>query len=167
MWRYEVSELHHITMNYFAKLYTSVSYVGQPLFNFVQRKVTVTQNELLMAPIEVAEVRKALFDMHPDKVPRIDGMNPAFFQNFWHIIGTDVVLVCRQFFAIRVMPYTLKNIALIPKKNNHRTMSELRPIALCKIVYKAIAKVISNRLKIILPILFWKLKEHSYQEDSL
>ena len=30
-------------------------------------------------------------------------------------------------------------------------MSDLKPIALCKIVYKIIAKVIANRLKTILP----------------
>jgi hypothetical protein len=43
------------------------------------------------------------------------------------------------------------NIALIPRKKTHVSVTEFRPISLCNVVYKIIAKVLVNRLKMVLP----------------
>lgn len=42
-------------------------------------------------------------------------------------------------------------LALIPKEKGANTFSRFRPISLCNIGYKVITKVITNRLKRILP----------------
>lgn len=42
--------------------------------------ITAEQNVDLVKPVTGEEVRKALFQMHPDKAPGPDGMTPAFFK---------------------------------------------------------------------------------------
>ena len=45
------------------------------------------------------------------------------------------------------------NIVLIPKYSQPTTMKDLRPIALCNVAYKIMAKVLVNRLKETLPLI--------------
>uniref|UniRef100_A0A803PLI3 Reverse transcriptase domain-containing protein n=1 Tax=Cannabis sativa TaxID=3483 RepID=A0A803PLI3_CANSA len=84
------------------------------------------------------EVRKALFQMHPDKSPGPDGMTPGFFQKYWHVVGQDVISQVKQFFVTGSFPHALNetNIVLVPKKKQPETMSDLRPISLCNVLYK-------------------------------
>ena len=49
-----------------------------------------------------------------------------------------------------IAPLNHTYIALIPKVRKSRTVNEFRPISLCNIIYKLIAKVVANGLKKIL-----------------
>lgn len=46
---------------------------------------------------------------------------------------------------------TETNVVLIPKCENPEDMRDLRPISLCNVIYKIIAKVFANKLKCVLP----------------
>lgn len=91
--------------------------------------------------------------MHPDKSPGPDGLNPAFFQYFWNIIGTDVSHSCLHILSSRSMPTHLNDtlVVLIPKKKIPESMNEVRPISLCNVLMKIITKMLANRLKCVLP----------------
>lgn len=56
---------------------------------------------------------------------------------------------CKTWLAESSFPAEVNdtNLVLIPKKENADTMKDLRPIALCNVLYKILAKVLSNRLK--------------------
>lgn len=91
--------------------------------------------------------------MHLDKSAGPDGLNPTFNQNFWKIMGEEVFQCCIKWLKEVSFPANLNDtmIVLIPKKDGPYCMKDLRPIALCNVLYKIIAKVLSNRLRIILP----------------
>lgn len=60
----------------------------------IEPVVTDSDNNRLLAPFSANEFRRAILHMHPTKAPGPDGMNPAFYQKFWDIIGEFVVTSC-------------------------------------------------------------------------
>ena len=106
----------------------------------IETVITSDQNEMLMAPVSVDEVKAAVFSMYPEKSPGPDGMNPAFYQRYWNIVGSDVVKACLCFLNNCEFPVGLNNtnIVLIPKKDCPETMADLRPISLCNVLYKVV-----------------------------
>ena len=92
--------------------------------------------------------------MHPDKSPGPNGMNPAFFQRcctLWDMMYAKSV--CFLYLRAHSPPgLNDTHIVLIPKRKLVESMGDLRSISLCKVIYKIVAKAISNRLKRILLI---------------
>ena len=68
-------------------------------------------------------------------------------------MGNDVVnMVLNVLNSDRSMADINKTyITLVPKINNPSRMMKFRPISLSNVIYKLIAKVLANRLKLILP----------------
>ena len=88
--------------------------------NVVQSKITDDIREVLSSEFIVEEVKVALFQMGSTKAPGPDGMNALFYQNFWHVVGDNVVLAVLDFLNIRNMLPEINhtNIVLIPKVKN-------------------------------------------------
>lgn len=91
--------------------------------------------------------------MHPDKTAGPDGFNPAFYQQLWELVGREVHICCCDWLRDGTFPAELNDTTLVlsPKKENVERMGDLRPIALCNILYKILAKALANRMKCILP----------------
>uniref|UniRef100_A0A803PCN2 Reverse transcriptase domain-containing protein n=1 Tax=Cannabis sativa TaxID=3483 RepID=A0A803PCN2_CANSA len=115
----------------------------------VNQIVPEMMNLELVGPITEEEVRKAVFDMHPDKSSGPDGMTPAFYQKCWPIMKADVVAYVQRFLEYGVLEETCAaaNVVLISKKKCLDSMKDLRPIALCNVIYKVIMKVMANQMK--------------------
>jgi hypothetical protein len=145
-------EICEVALNYFDQLFKANSSVHDPILSLVVPKINEEDNEKLVAPITKEEVREALFQMHPDKAPGPDGFNPAFYQHFWDLCGNDIYEAVTEWLERGYFPSSLNdtNICLIPKCENPISMKDMRPIALCNVLYKMVSKLLANRLKVCL-----------------
>ncbi|XP_042939609.1 uncharacterized protein LOC122274659 [Carya illinoinensis] len=79
-------------------------------------------------------------------------MNEDF--KYWHLVGPSVIGAVLKALNSGVFPTSINHthITLMPKKKHTESVADhYRPISLCNVIYKLVAKVISNRLKSILP----------------
>ena len=102
-------------------------------------------NERLMAPFAKDVFREALFHMHPDKLPALDGLNLPFYRRFWHLCGDELTLACSSRIKDGVFPPNVNDttIVLIPKCVVPLCMKDLQPISLCNVIYKFLSKVLA------------------------
>ncbi|KAI0515590.1 hypothetical protein KFK09_008255 [Dendrobium nobile] len=108
---------------------------------------------LLVAPLSFEEVKKAVFDGNENTAPGPDGFSYAFYRKTWHLIGLQVFNAVSNFFTSGSLPRGVKAtaIALIPKSSHAAHINDFRPISLCNVLYKIVAKILANRLKVVLP----------------
>lgn len=55
------------------------------------RRVTLEENESLVAPFSELEIKEAIFGCYPEGAPGPDGLSFLFYQKFWDIIKSDIV----------------------------------------------------------------------------
>ncbi|PNX81081.1 hypothetical protein L195_g037096, partial [Trifolium pratense] len=146
------NELCEIARDYFVDIFNKQNSIIYPVINIIDHSISLEDNTMLVAPFTMEEFRDAMFSMQPDKCPGPDGFNPGFFQHFWHLCGQDIFDECCKWLTTGSFPstLTLTNIALIPKGDSQVSMKDWRPISLCNVIYKLVAKVLANRLKPIL-----------------
>jgi len=139
---------------YFQELYTTDGVEGvADCTEVVTARVPPAQNDMLLAVFLADEIDQALAQMHTLKSPGPDGLGVCFFQHHWETIGPKVKGAILDFVnGGSFDPGIIKTfIALIPKSPEASLVGEYRPISLCNVVYKLIAKVLANRLKRVLP----------------
>lgn len=101
------------------------------------------------------EVYQAIHDMAPWKSLSLDGMTTGFFHKRSPIIKHDVVKLIQDLFLghQNVQEFNVTYICLLLKMKPVKYPPDTRPICLCKVAYKILSKVLSNRLTEILSIL--------------
>ena len=100
---------------------------------------------------EKDEILFVVKDMEGDKAPDPDGFSMAFFHQCWRVVERDVLEVFEQFHQhckFEKSP-NATFIALIPKKNDAFNICDFRPISLIGSIYKILAKVLVNWLKMV------------------
>ena len=101
---------------------------------------------------EKDEILSVVKDMEGDKAPSPDSFSMVFFHHCWSVVERDVLAVFEEFYQHYKFEKSLNAtfIALIPKKNDASNTRDFRPISLVGSLYKILAKVLANRLKVVL-----------------
>lgn len=88
-----VTKVENVFCSYFQDIFTSSSPWPTDINEVIETlpiKVTTNMNTWLSSPFTEAEIKVVLFQMHPSKASRSDGLAALFFQKFWDIVGDDL-----------------------------------------------------------------------------
>ncbi|KAK3211535.1 hypothetical protein Dsin_016241 [Dipteronia sinensis] len=103
--------------------------------------------------------------MSSTKVLGMDEILPLFYQKYWGTVGEgitkDFLCYLNDGESHSAVNGTL--IILIPKTQNHEILASFRPISLCNVAYKIIAKSLANGFRGVLREVISETKAHSSQ----
>ncbi|XP_039161281.1 uncharacterized protein LOC120289944 [Eucalyptus grandis] len=99
------------------------------------------------------EVTIAMQQLGAFKAPGPDGFHGIFYREHWPVVSKDIHQALQLLFTTGHLDPALNRtqITLIPKVPQPEKLEQYRPISLCNFLYKIISKVLTNRLKPILP----------------
>uniref|UniRef100_A0A803PVI9 Reverse transcriptase domain-containing protein n=1 Tax=Cannabis sativa TaxID=3483 RepID=A0A803PVI9_CANSA len=144
-----------VIQTYFHTLFTTDGVdldATQQIMTTVPSLISDDMNLLLTRPYTATEVYDALLSMQSDGSPGIDGMSVMFYTNYWEIVGELVTKTVLHILNDGGDPSSFNQtiITLIPKVKKPTSMTQLRPISLCNVLYKLVSKAIVLRLQPIL-----------------
>jgi hypothetical protein len=119
--------------------------------NLAFRQLNQVECGSLTRPFLEAEVKEAVWDCDSFKSPGPDGVNFGFFKDFWVELKGDVMRFISEFHRNGKLTKGINStfIALIPKVDSPQRLNDFRPISLVGSLYKILAKVLANRLRLV------------------
>ncbi|KAJ8425089.1 LOW QUALITY PROTEIN: hypothetical protein Cgig2_034025 [Carnegiea gigantea] len=101
------------------------------------------------------DIREAFFSIPNTKSPDPDGYTSGFFKTIWPQFGLAICSAVRDFFHSGQLPksISLTKLVVLLKVQHPQSASDFRPISCCNILYKCLTKLLSHRIKEILPYL--------------
>lgn len=98
------------------------------------------------------DIEKIIMVAHISKALGVDGFNVAFFRECWVFIKEHVLKAIMDFFdnSHLLKHVNITSLTLIHKVLNRSCFVEFRPILVCQMVCRYIAKALANRIKCVL-----------------
>lgn len=117
--------------------------------------VSPQMNFELVHRVSTEEIKLTMHQLGSSKAPGPYGFSGLFYQHYWSTIHEIIYAASVEFFNLESMLAQINKtqLVLIPKVPNPESVGHFRPISLCNFAYKIFSKVLSNRLKMILPVL--------------
>ena len=139
-------------INFYKSLFTDGG-VRRPMLDGINfNSLDEEEAAWLERPFDEEEIFEVVIAFNGDKAPGLDGFPLSFFQHCWHIVKADILAAAQEFHTHSQFERSLNAtfIALIPKKSKSLEVKDFRPISLVGSVYKIFAKVLANRLQLVL-----------------
>lgn len=123
------------------------------MLTHIPKLITDEDNEEMIKLPNLDEVKRVVFELNGDSACGPDGFSGLFFQKCWDIIGEDITRVVRAFFCGQELPnfITHTTLVLLPKKEEVKNFSDLRPISLSSFINKVISRMVHDRMVEVLP----------------
>ncbi|GKU93253.1 hypothetical protein SLEP1_g6860 [Rubroshorea leprosula] len=139
-------------VKYFTKVFQNEQWCRPTMDGIPFCRILDAQREWLERPFTIEEIEEGLNDCDGSKVPGPDGFNFNFIKFAWSTVKEDFVNFLTKFNRNGRLVNGLNSsfLALIPKKLNPEQFKEYRPISLIGCLYKLLAKVLANRLKMVM-----------------
>nr|XP_016455892.1 PREDICTED: uncharacterized protein LOC107779905 [Nicotiana tabacum] len=92
-WLHDQKDIQATILGFFTDLYTTSH--SQALWAFTNHStmspiLSEGQKAFLDKPLELSEIKRAVFSYKPFKSPSPDGLHPFFYQRYWDIVGDSV-----------------------------------------------------------------------------
>jgi hypothetical protein len=131
---------------------------GHPSNHLNDRVATTTPTQAQIADFtdsipDLQKLHTIIKGMRSNAAPGPDGLSAGFNKASWDWLKDDIQKVVKDFYCLAILPGDMNNtfIALIPKKTTPIVPQDFRPISLCNVIYKIIAKSLADILKKCLP----------------
>ncbi|GKA96494.1 RNA-directed DNA polymerase, eukaryota, reverse transcriptase zinc-binding domain protein [Tanacetum coccineum] len=149
--RYEGDQVAFQFVNHF-KNFLGINVPVTPITNceaIFTTKLSKKDASQIIRPFTDREIKEAMFSISDNKAPGPDGYSARYFKKAWHIVGTDICNVVKEFFSSGKLLGELNAtiISHIPKINTPFMVTDFGQIACCNVVYKCISKVITKKIK--------------------
>ncbi|CAI5474483.1 unnamed protein product [Closterium sp. Yama58-4] len=111
------------------------------------------RRQRLSAPWTEKEVRQAMKELPRGKAPGADGLPKELLEDNWDLLGESVMAFMQEFEKTAVLPSSASTTVtiLLHKKGERSDLGNYRPITLLSAIYKIVAKLLTNRMKKVLP----------------
>ena len=142
---------------FYGNLYSSVNIYDNctdSLFNFINCSVLSEDKDMCDAIITVEELQTAITNMAKNKSPGPDGLTVEWHCKFYDCMYDILLHIFQCVKNDNIMSRSMRFgvISLIYKnKGDNRSLKNWRPISLLNVDYKILARILSARLKRVLP----------------
>ena len=143
--------------NFYKDLYSSTSInksKALEILSFISKQVSDEDVLFLDSDITVDEIKTALFSMAKNKSPGPCGLTAEFFCKFFNLFAEIFLKIFKVIEEEKLMTRSMRHgaISLVYKnKGDKNLLKNFRPISLLCVDYKIMARIMSNRLKTVLP----------------
>lgn len=127
--------------------------MGELFLGHLDAKVPEAVRAVLELPISLEELTAALKGMKGKKVPGKDGIPKEFYEEFWDVLGPDLLRVFLDIFNCGELSPSMKEgvLSLLFKKGDPEDLNNWRPLTLLGVDYKLLARVMALRLGLAMP----------------
>ncbi|GAU48973.1 hypothetical protein TSUD_245640 [Trifolium subterraneum] len=147
-----VAPIRNAVVSHFASHFKAVNVDRPGVESLSFKRLHPAEVSSLIMPFSMTEVMEAVWDCDSYKSSGPDGINFGFIKDFWTDMQGDVMRFISEFHRNGRLTKGLNVtfIALIPKVESPQRLNDFRPISLVGSLYKILAKVLANRLPLVM-----------------